>query len=108
MSHGWQQMLAWVAGVVVPLLVLITALITVLELERMRRHHLAHVRRRAASPLQCLSAVYRGIKPCIVASNRPYRYSALYYISARKELACYCDLLRPFSMMPPIKLPTYY
>jgi hypothetical protein len=43
MSHRWQQMLAWVAGVVVPLLVLIAALITVLELERIRLHHLAHV-----------------------------------------------------------------
>jgi len=36
MVRRWQEMLAWVAGVVVPLLVLITALITVLELERMR------------------------------------------------------------------------
>jgi hypothetical protein len=41
MSHGWQEMLAWVAGVVVPLLVLATVFITVLELERM--HHFARV-----------------------------------------------------------------
>jgi len=43
MSRRWQEMLAWVAGVVVPLLVLATVFITVLELERIRRHHLAHV-----------------------------------------------------------------
>ena len=35
-------MLAWVAGVVVPLLVLATVFITVLELQRIRLHHLAH------------------------------------------------------------------
>jgi len=43
MVRRWQEMLAWVAGVVVPLLVLATVFITVLELERIRLHHLAHV-----------------------------------------------------------------
>jgi len=38
MSRRWQEMLAWVAGIVVPLLVLATVFITVLELERIRRH----------------------------------------------------------------------
>jgi hypothetical protein len=51
MSHRWQQILAWIASVVVPLLVLITALITVLELERIRLHHLSHVSEAGVAPL---------------------------------------------------------
>jgi hypothetical protein len=77
MSRRWQEMLAWVAGVVVPLLVLTTVFITVLELERIPLHHLAHVSQlgvsKAGGTLQGLSTELGAQIADCGAFQPPYR-----------------------------------
>ena len=63
MPRRWQEMLAWVAGVVVPLLVLATVFITVLELERIRRHHLAHVSQAGVNEAGGIDTAEPAIRP---------------------------------------------